>query len=200
MLHSSSSASASVWVTTTSTGGGFGDHAPQPVRQPGRVSVILNPAFQIACFADIEPRPPCRRACDKHQDCAGMVLSASRITAVPEAIPPSEVGLPEQDRQRGRNVGSFDRLRRAGGVLECGGFIGSALLRRAPRRAEDAPTPASVIISSTDPRHWIVNRLGRHSYSIYPRKSVDNFVEKLERANRDAGAVKLLTFCLNFRQ
>ncbi len=36
---------------------GLGNHAPQPVRQPGGMSVILDPIFQIARLADIKTVP-----------------------------------------------------------------------------------------------------------------------------------------------
>jgi hypothetical protein len=34
--------------------GGLGHHPPQPVRQPGRVGIVLHPALQVARLADIE--------------------------------------------------------------------------------------------------------------------------------------------------
>ena len=64
------------------------------------------------------------------------------------------------------------------------GSIGGALLRRAVRRAVGASTPPSVMISSTAPS------LDRQLVEAPPRfhistKSVDNFVQKLERVSRD---------------
>ncbi len=34
-------------------GGGLGHHPPQPVRQPGRMGIVLHPALQIARLADV---------------------------------------------------------------------------------------------------------------------------------------------------
>ncbi len=34
--------------------GGLGHHPPQPVRQPGRMGIVLHPALQIARLADVE--------------------------------------------------------------------------------------------------------------------------------------------------
>ena len=67
-------------------GGGFGNHAPQPVGQPRWMRVVLHPALQVARLADID-RFPLRSSIRYTPGVAGMLRSASRITAMPAAIP-----------------------------------------------------------------------------------------------------------------
>jgi hypothetical protein len=77
------------------------------------------------------------------------------------------------------------------------GSIGGALLRRAGRRAEGASTPLSVITSSTAPS------LDRQLVEAPPRfhtstKSVDNFVQKLERVTRDYSCRRSFDILIKF--
>ena len=66
--------------------GSLGNHAAQPVRQPGRMRIILHSALQAARLAHIE-RVALAIEHAVYARMAGILLSASRMIATPAATP-----------------------------------------------------------------------------------------------------------------